>query len=248
MRDQLTADYPPLSPRSIYSTTRPRIVGVIFSPRDLLRANELHPAPDFFELRLDALESVVDQIEAALPTIDLPLIITARHPREGGCNNLTAVRRAALLQRFMPHAAYIDIELRALRELDSVRRHARRKRVGLIVSFHNLKSTPTVAQLRTKARAALAADAQVLKVATRTDAPEQLERLLQFFDEPRIDLPISAMGIGKLGRVARLELARRGSVLVYGSVGRSRIEGQIPFAQLRSALAALKMDAGTDGL
>jgi 3-dehydroquinate dehydratase-1 len=214
----------------------------------LSRARTLRPAPDLFELRLDALAAFVDQIEPAIQSLDAPLIITARHPREGGFNKVGAARRAALLARFLDRAAYVDIELRALRELRSVHQQARRKKIAVIISVHALDATPSLAQLRAKARAATAAGADIFKVAARTDTREQFERLLQFFNDPRVDLPISAMGIGKLGRVARLELARRGSVLVYGSVGTSRIEGQIPIGQLRSALAALKMDAGTDGL
>jgi len=230
-----------LSPRSIsiYST-RPKIVGVILSHRDLLRAGQLRPPPDLFELRLDALAPIVDQIEPAIRSLGAPLIITARHPREGGFNKLTTTRRATLLERFLDRAAYLDIELRALRELRSIRLQARRRKVRLIASFHDLETTPSVARLRAKARAAVAARADILKIATRTDTRDDLERLLKFFDNADVDLPIAAMGIGKYGRGARLELARRGSALVYGSVGPSRIEGQMPLAELRSALAASK--------
>jgi 3-dehydroquinate dehydratase-1 len=209
---------------------------VVFSHNDLRRARAIRPPPDFLELRLDALAPIVDQSEAAVRSLPVPLILTARHPREGGINNLTAARRAALLRRFLDRAAYIDIELRALRELASVTREARRKKIPLIVSVHDLKTTPTVARLRAKAGAAKAAGADIFKVATRTDTRDELNRLLELFDNKDVDLRLSAMGIGKLGRIARLELARRGSALVYASVGRSRIEGQISIGQLSAAL------------
>jgi 3-dehydroquinate dehydratase I len=246
-----------LSPHSIYSTHRrsagavPKIVAVILSPADLLRAKRLQPAPDFFELRLDALEPIIDEIESSIQSLNVPLIVTARHPREGGANKLSAARRAALLGRFLDRAAYVDIELRALRELRSIHRQAGKKNIGLIISFHDLKETPSQARLRAMARAASAAGADIFKVATRTDTPAQLQRLLDFLGNKdachvvasrrRVDLPISAMGIGRFGRRARLELARRGSALVYVSVGRSQIEGQLSIRQLRSALAAFKI-------
>jgi len=236
-----------VSLRSIYST-RPRIVAVVLSRRDLLRAKRLQPPPDFVELRLDALAPILDELDRLLRSLSVPLIMTARHPREGGCNNLAATQRAAMLRRFLDRAAYIDIELRALRALRSVHREARRKRVAMIVSFHDLKTTPSIAQLRAKARAAKVAGAAIFKVATRTDTRPQVERLLTFFERADVDLPISAMGIGKLGRFARLELARRGSALVYASIGRARIQGQTPIQQLRSALAALKMKRGAEQL
>jgi 3-dehydroquinate dehydratase-1 len=236
-----------LSPHSIYSTQRrspgavPKIVAVILSPADLRRAKSLQPPPDFFELRLDVLEPIIDEIESSIQSLDAPLIVTARHPREGGANKLSAARRAALLGRFLDRAAYVDIELRAMRELRSVHLRVRREKTGLIVSFHDLNATPTVARLRAKARAAGAAGADIFKIATRTDTQNELNRLLGFFQDLPVDLPISAMGIGKLGRLARLELARRGSALVYVSVGRSQIEGQLSIRQLRSALAAFKI-------
>src|SRR5919201_3936087 len=94
---------------SIYST-RPKLVAVIFARRDLLRAKALRPAPDFLELRLDALAPIVDQIDAAMHGTGIPLIITARHPREGGFNDLGAAARAALLRRFPASAADLDIQ------------------------------------------------------------------------------------------------------------------------------------------
>jgi 3-dehydroquinate dehydratase len=45
------------------------------------------------------------------------------------------------------------------------------------------------------------------------------------------------MGIGKLGAISRLLLARGGSVLNYASLHRSQIEGQLPIELLRSALS-----------
>jgi 3-dehydroquinate dehydratase-1 len=224
--------------RSIYST-RPSLVAVAFSRRDLLRARSIRPLPDFLELRLDALAPIVDQIDSAIRSPKVPLIVTARHPREGGFNHLTAARRAALLRRFLDRAAYIDIELCALRELRSVIREARRKKIALIISFHDLNATPSLAQLRAKARAAATAGADIFKVATRTATSDEVNRLIEFVDKPDVDLLISAMGLGRLGRVARLKLARRGSALIYASVGRSPIEGQISIGQLRSALRRL---------
>src|SRR5439155_19511699 len=108
-------------------------------------------------------------------------------------------------------------------------------------SLHYLQCTPSLVRMRAKVLASVAAGADIFKVATRTDSREQLARLLHFFDQEHLDLPISAMGIGRFGRRARVELARRGSALVYVSVGRSHIKGQLSIRQLRSALAAFKI-------
>jgi len=217
---------------------RPRVVGVIASRADLRRALGLRKPPDFFELRLDHLAGIVDQLENMLPRLRAPLIITARYPQEGGANNLSLRRRRDLLTRFLPCADYLDVELHSASALRSLLRLARQKKVRRIISFHNFKSTPTPRVLMAKARAAKACGANIFKVATRTDTPIELARLLYFTAKKDIDLPVSAMGMGKLGAISRVLLARAGSALVYASVGGGTdIEGQLSLEQLCSLLS-----------
>jgi len=87
----------------------------------------------------------------------------------------------------------------------------------------------------TKARAAEAHGANIFKVATRTDTPVQLARLLDFITNENLGLAVSAMGIGRLGAISRVLLARAGSVLIYASIDEaSDIEGQLSLKQLRA--------------
>ena len=73
----------------------------------------------------------------------------------------------------------------------------------------------------------------------------------------RESILISAMGMGKLGGISRLLLARCGSVLNYGSLQQASIEGQLrktsrapiisgllPIDVLRSALPRGKVSQG----
>src|SRR6516164_73499 len=90
-----------------------RIVAVIASPADMDRAMRIRRPPNFFELRLDRLAAIVDQLENKLPKLRAPLIITARHPEEGGANKLSLPQRRDLLTRFLNHAEYLDVELRS---------------------------------------------------------------------------------------------------------------------------------------
>ena len=56
---------------------RPRVVGVIASRADLERAVRMRRPPDLFELRLDRLSGMADEVEKVLPRLRRPLIITA---------------------------------------------------------------------------------------------------------------------------------------------------------------------------
>jgi 3-dehydroquinate dehydratase I len=211
----------------------PRLVGVISSRDDLRFAIRMRSPPDLFELRLDHLVGIVSELENKLSMLPAPLIITARHPREGGANNLSIKHRRELLSRFLPRARYVDVELRSAEALGSLLEIARRKNVRRILSFHNFSSTPSARSLRARARAAKSCGADIFKVSTRTDTLAQLARLLDFIANKGVDLAVSAMGIGKLGSISRLELMRCGSVLGYAHLGRARIAGQPSLHDIR---------------
>ena len=207
--------------------TPQKIVGVIFSAADLARAGRMRRPPDLFELRLDRL------LATPIPLLPAPLIITARDPREGGANNLSPARRHALLLEFLPRAKYLDVELRSTRALEPVLRAAARNKIATIISFHDFDRTPSAARLDEIASRSRSLGAAIVKVATRTDTRAQLDRLLGFFERQRRAADVVAMGIGKLGRASRLELARRGCLLNYTHLGSPAASGQLSIRDLR---------------
>jgi 3-dehydroquinate dehydratase I len=213
-------------------SVRPRVVGVLASRADLGRALELHNPPDLFELRLDYLAGAID--EQKLSRLRAPLIITARPSREGGANKLSIRQRYDLLSRFLPFAKYVDVELRSASAFRSLLDLAEQQKVQRIISFHDFKSTPSARVLIEKAHAAKRHGANIFKVATRTDTAVEVARLLELVASENAGLPVSAMGMGRLGAISRVLLARAGSALVYASIGRrTNIEGQLSLEQLR---------------
>ena len=214
---------------------RPWVVGVIASRADLERAARMRRPPDLFELRLDRLAGMADEVENVSPKLRAPLIITARHPHEGGARKLRLRHRRDLLAQFLNHAVYIDVELRSAPALRSLLKLAENKNVRRIISLHNFKSTPSARILAAKAREAKSQGADIFKVATRTDTPTELGRLLEFITKNRVDVRLAVMGIGRLGAISRVLLARAGSVLIYASVGAvTDVEGQLSLEQLRT--------------
>ncbi len=216
----------------------PRLVAVIASPADLARALRLRRAPDLFELRLDALLPSLGELAEQLGALPARLLITARHGREGGHHDLSAARRRRLLLRFLPRAAWVDLELRSVTALRPVLQQAAQRGVRRIISVHEFTRTPEVARLREMAQAARAAGGDVFKLVTRTDTPAALQRLLEFaaFAQQQ-RLPFSAMGVGALGRTSRILLAQHGSVLHYAHLGTAMLPGQLSLPELRRTLA-----------
>jgi 3-dehydroquinate dehydratase-1 len=214
---------------------RPQVVGVITTRADLERALRMRRPPDLFELRLDRLAGMADQLEKVLPKLRTPLIITARHPHEGGVSKLRLQQRRDLLTRFLNYADYVDVELRSAPALRSLLTLAEKKNVRRIISFHNFRSTPSKRILAARASEAKLQGADIFKVATRTETPTELGRLLEFTTSSPADLALAVMGIGKLAVISRVLLARAGSVLIYASLGaETHVEGQPSLEQLHA--------------
>ena len=195
--------------------------------------SRLRRLPDLFELRLDALRHSLEEVNQAIPKLGARLILTARHPAEGGLGGLDPGTRRALLDRFLAHAAFLDLELQSVKQMKTLIRRAQCQHVGLILSWHDFHGTPTRRELLRQMKSAAAAGAAIFKIATRTETPADLARLISFFEATRRPLPIAAMGMGKLGSASRRHLAQLGSALTYASLGEATIEGQPSLSQLR---------------
>ena len=213
--------------------TKAKIVGVIFSRADLQRALRMRKPPDLFEVRLDRLVVSLGELKTAILRLPAPLILTARDPREGGANHLSTARRRSLLLEFLPNARHVDVELRSVRALEPVLQSAADHKIGRIISFHDFNNTPRASRLDKIAHRARSLGADIVKIATRTDTPAQLDTLLVFFERQRDTSNLVAMGIGRLGGKSRIELARLGCVLNYAHLGKPAAEGQLSVVQLR---------------
>lgn len=218
----------------------PQVVGTIHSPGSLRRALRLKPGEvDFLEIRLDHLADDLRPLIRALPRLKFPLIVTARHPAEGGKHALPAARRAQLLVEFLPFATFIDVELRSVGPLASVVKIARSHEVRLIVSAHHFHSTPPITRLLESQRRQAKAGADVVKIATRASKPGDLAALLTLLAK-RGKIPLSVMGMGQLGKASRLALAAGGSILNYGYLDEPNASGQWEATLLKKRIAELR--------
>ena len=223
---------------SVKAKEAPRLVGVITSCDGLRIAARLRRPPDLLELRLDHLVDVADDVETIIPRLPSPLIITARDFREGGAKQLSLRERRDLFLRFLPHATFVDIELRSLHALASIFETAHQQRVQRILSVHDFGSTPSLRTMLAKVREAKSTGAEVFKIVTRVDTAPQLARLLEFMEQRPAGIEVSAMGIGKLGVASRIVLSSLGSVMIYAHLGTTTLEGQPSLSQVRRFLEA----------
>jgi 3-dehydroquinate dehydratase-1 len=167
--------------------------------------------------------------------LPLPAILTVRRHDEGGALPLSDSERLALYRELLPAAAAIDIEGRSLRALNGLVTEAHKMGKTVIVSYHDFQATPSLPRLRTWASQAVKGGADVVKIATVTEKPADVARLLTLLDRARH--PLAVMGMGTLGRASRLLFARAGSVLNYGWLAEPQVPGQWSAPDLRDLLA-----------
>jgi 3-dehydroquinate dehydratase-1 len=229
---------------NINATATPLVVGTIHSPGSLRRALKLRQGEvDVLELRVDHFADAADELFRAAKDLPAPLIVTVRHPREGGAGELNAKRRGDLYRRFLPLAKYVDVELQSLRSFDVVLDGAQHEGAQAIVSDHHFRGTPSLKVLqdrycRARSFTGGRIHADIVKVAARVETPADLARLMAVFDFAK-GSPVSVMGMGPLGKVSRLLLARLGSCLNYGYLDQPQLPGQWEATRLKERLAEL---------
>jgi len=215
----------------------PLVVGTIHSPGALRRALSLKRGEvDLLELRVDHFAEAPDDLLKAAPKLQAPLIVTVRHPGEGGAGGLPLGKRRALYAQFISFAAFVDIEVRSCKAFGGLIAEAKAGGKHVIVSDHHFRSTPPLARLEERFETARRAGASLFKLAALASAPSDLVTLLSFLSAKR-RLPLSVMGMGAYGKVSRLLFARAGSILNYGYLDRPQVPGQWEATLLKERIA-----------
>lgn len=196
------------------------VIGVIHTEGGFAEAEK--QGLDGVEVRVDALPDPPSTAQVA--ALSVPAILTVRRLDEGGVKPIGDGERLAYYLALLPAAAAVDIEIRSARRLRDVIEATRREGKLLIVSFHDFEATPSLAKLRGILARARGLGADIVKIATKTETPSAVARLLMLLEEASD--PLAVMGIGALGGASRLLFAKAGSVLNYGWLDKPQVQGQ----------------------
>ena len=224
-------------------SSRPLTVGVIPDASTLsmwagMDAAQREATCDVVEVRLDTLNLPPNDVRQALTGSVTPVLLTARHPAEGGQGSEAAAGRIALIEPLLDLAALIDVELRSAMEMRDLIQKAHSLGVKVMGSFHDFHTTPGDEVLRGAISFGQPAGLDAIKLATYLNSSDDLTRLIKLTSETH-RLRLSCMGMGPWGRVSRLVLAKCGSLLNYGFIGESNAPGQWPAARLKEILAEI---------
>ena len=195
---------------------------------------------DIFELRLDLADchspDYAAELAAAFATV--PLLVTCRSTTEGGRGGPDS-ERLALLAATVDYANAIDIELASTDLVPQVAELAQANDLELIISHHNMHTTPECDKLNAMADQAYAKQANIVKIVTVTHTAEDvavLEKFLAIQLQQDREVAVMGMGPSNIAINSRITLARKGSIFMFAQASIESAPGQPTLESLAKQL------------
>jgi 3-dehydroquinate dehydratase-1 len=174
---------------------------------------QVAPIVDFFEVRIDLVGSGWRELAAGL---EKPWIACNRRAEEGGSwQGSESGRIDELLSAIKLGPAMIDIEL-ASPDVTSVIREVN-DRAECLLSYHDLRGTPPLDELKGIIEKQMGAGADICKVVTTArNIGDNIEilKLISCFSNKRV----IAFAMGEAGYLSRVLSPRVGGYLTYASI------------------------------
>lgn len=210
------------------------MICVSIAERDLNRCKDALLDSELAELRIDLIDFSESEIKE-LFALPVDIIATCRPGTKS-----ESQREAILLSAISSGAAYVDIEVDA--DIDyffRIRDKAKQQNCKLIVSYHDLKHTPQIAELEDILGQCLRMEADIAKLACRVHSPADCARILSLYQEERT---IIAFGLGKMGSFTRIASLFLGAPFTYAALapGKETADGQLDRQRLKNILDALR--------
>lgn len=189
---------------------------------------------DLLELRLDYLSHPV--LEELLPVAQQPVIVTNRSGAEGGQFKGKEDQRIWVLKRALElKAAFVDLELAS--EKIYVKEFLQQKeKTGLILSFHDLRRTPSFQELRSLLTKMSKLGADIGKIVTFAKSwADNLQVLTLLLYSRSRNQKLVAFCMGPKGKISRVVSPLLGGAWTYVALHPKKkcAPGQLTYAQLQ---------------
>jgi len=188
---------------------------------------------DYAEVRFDFLK--IEQIPEALETIkkDLNKIVCTLRPKtEGGKFLGNEKERIAILKLIAEYNPFLlDVEFNTLKRNSSLVRYLKSTKTKLLVSWHDLKKTPSSAELKKKMNQ-MAKFSSNVKIVSTAKSTDDSNRMLELYSKKGRNNLIS-FAMGDLGRISRILCLYLGSPYTYVSLGKAVAPGQFSVDEVK---------------
>jgi 3-dehydroquinate dehydratase type I len=209
---------------------------------------------DILELRIDQIRDCDFRQLMSGKLDNMRIMVTNRRMDEGGGFPGTERERIELLKEAVALGAdYVDIEARTERTLlgelaAQIEKHG--SRTTWIISYHDLKGTPSEGALRKRFDACSKTKADIVKICTYAHATEDNLRVLGLIPYARNKgQAIIALCMGEQGRISRIMAPVLGSYLTYASLekGAESAPGQLTIDEMQLIYTIVKRGDTEEG-
>ncbi len=198
---------------------------------------------DLIEIRVDYMRT--PDLETLLGMAKKPVIVTNRRREEGGrFDGPEEIRLGILREAVDLGASFVDIESSSARSrsgpFDAAKKSGRPRTV---LSFHDLRGTPSAAGLRELCRRMIRRGPDVVKIVTRAQGWEDNFRILSLLPYARVrNQEIVAFCLGEKGKMSRVFAPLMGAAWTYAcrEKNRSSAPGQLTIRELREVWESLR--------
>ena len=203
------------------------------------------------EIRLDRCDLSLKDIEECF-TSDVPLVATCRladlMATEPSLQdeNLTPqskeikaaqIAEKRLCKAIEAGARYVDVELEAPKQMSKrVRNVAHESGTVFIRSYHNFDGTDSVEALKAIVEKCFYHGADLVKVVTTANCPEDVERVMSLYESA--DANLIAFCMGEAGRASRIECLKYGAPYTYAALSEAEAAapGQMATEDMKAAV------------
>lgn len=211
-------------------------VALVNDDLDVIKTHS--PLVDIFEVRIDLIGKRWQKVAAHLKK---PWIACNRRSDEGGkWDGKEAARINELRDALELGAAIIDIELATPSLVDFVKEI--KGKTKCLISYHNIKTTPPLEELRRIVNRQLKAGADICKVVTTARAFADNFVVLDLVAAFSPKIQIVAFAMGAQGKLSRILSPLAGGAFTYasGGQGKESAEGQLTVKTLRETYGLIK--------
>jgi len=186
---------------------------------------------NFIELRVDNIKNLsIKDIDIIRQKTNVSAILTCRSMSEGGLYRKSEGDRIRILQLAIGKFDYIDIEL------ETVKNHHfnRNNKTKFIISYHNLKETPSFWEIQKIIYLMNLYHPDIIKIATMIQHDYEKTKIYRLLTNKPHNEERIAIGMGEKGKITRIVGPLLGSYLTYASTEWGETDqGQLEIEKLK---------------